>query len=145
MELNLSAVPRSSSCRAALQFRRCPKHFFFATPGLNVLIRELKNQLGFRLFDRTTRHVVLTPHGGPVARTYPTEFTGTRCRDVARLNEMQKEGVSRYRSERRPCSRPNILPQAIRSSGVNIRTGVFDCSMPTSTRFLRGLKLANST
>src|SRR5262245_66321941 len=31
--------------------------------GWSVLIRELETQLGFRLFDRTTRHVALTSHG----------------------------------------------------------------------------------
>ena len=36
----------------------------YITPfGLSVLIRELETQLGFRLFDRTTRHVGLTSFG----------------------------------------------------------------------------------
>jgi DNA-binding transcriptional LysR family regulator len=36
----------------------------FITPsGLSILIRELEKQLGFRLFDRTTRHVALTADG----------------------------------------------------------------------------------
>lgn len=36
----------------------------YITPsGLSVLIRELETKLGFRLFDRTTRHVGLTSSG----------------------------------------------------------------------------------
>src|SRR6202011_1714706 len=44
-------------------FARAAEAFFITPSGLSVLIRELENQLGFRLFDRTTRHVVLTPYG----------------------------------------------------------------------------------
>jgi LysR family carnitine catabolism transcriptional activator len=44
-------------------FTRAAEALFITPSGLSVLIRELENQLGFRLFDRTTRHVALTPHG----------------------------------------------------------------------------------
>src|SRR3954447_14654231 len=45
-------------------FTRAAEALFITPSGLSVLIRELENQLGFRLFDRTTRHVELTTHGG---------------------------------------------------------------------------------
>src|SRR5438128_10841280 len=44
-------------------FTRAAEALFITTSGLSVLIRELENQLGFRLFDRTTRHVVTTAYG----------------------------------------------------------------------------------
>src|ERR1700738_4728118 len=44
-------------------FTRAAEPLFITPSGLSVLIRELENQLGFRLFDRTTRHVVLTAYG----------------------------------------------------------------------------------
>lgn len=44
-------------------FTKDAESLFITPSGLSVVIRELKNQLGFRLFDRTTRRVPLTAHG----------------------------------------------------------------------------------
>jgi LysR family carnitine catabolism transcriptional activator len=44
-------------------FTRAAGALFITPSGLSVLIRELENQLGVRLFDRTTRRVALTSHG----------------------------------------------------------------------------------
>jgi len=44
-------------------FSRAAETLFITPSGLSVLIRELETQLGFRLFDRTTRHVALTSSG----------------------------------------------------------------------------------
>jgi LysR family carnitine catabolism transcriptional activator len=44
-------------------FSRAAEALYITPSGLSVLIRELENQLGFRLFDRTTRHVSLTIPG----------------------------------------------------------------------------------
>src|SRR6185295_4212702 len=44
-------------------FTRAAEALFITPSGLSVLIRELETQLGFRLFDRTTRHVELTSYG----------------------------------------------------------------------------------
>jgi LysR family transcriptional regulator, carnitine catabolism transcriptional activator len=44
-------------------FSRAAEALHITPSGLSLLVRELENQLGFRLFDRTTRQVVLTTHG----------------------------------------------------------------------------------
>src|SRR3954468_5176405 len=44
-------------------FSRAAAALFITPSGLSLIIRELESQLGFRLFDRTTRHVALTRHG----------------------------------------------------------------------------------
>src|SRR5262245_48934791 len=44
-------------------FTRAAEALFITPSGLSVLIRELEGRLGFRLFDRTTRQVELTPQG----------------------------------------------------------------------------------
>jgi DNA-binding transcriptional LysR family regulator len=44
-------------------FVRAAEMLFITPSGLSILIRELEKQLGFRLFDRTTRHVALTADG----------------------------------------------------------------------------------
>jgi LysR family carnitine catabolism transcriptional activator len=44
-------------------FARAAEMLFITPSGLSILIRELEKQVGFRLFDRTTRHVALTADG----------------------------------------------------------------------------------
>ena len=44
-------------------FSRAAGALFITPSGLSVLIRDFERQLGARLFDRTTRHVELTPVG----------------------------------------------------------------------------------
>jgi DNA-binding transcriptional LysR family regulator len=44
-------------------FSRAAEALFITPSGLSVLIRELEMQLGFRLFNRTTRHVAATRSG----------------------------------------------------------------------------------
>src|SRR5262249_30172920 len=44
-------------------FSRAAEALFITPSGLSVLIRELETQLGFRLFERTTRSVALTSYG----------------------------------------------------------------------------------
>src|SRR5215510_15518361 len=64
-------------------FSRAAEALFITPSGLSLLIRELENQLGFRLFDRTTRHVALTPPGSQllgVARRSLEELDGAMSR-----------------------------------------------------------------
>lgn len=44
-------------------FTRAADALFITPSGLSVMISQLEAQVGFRLFDRTTRHVSLTPDG----------------------------------------------------------------------------------
>src|SRR6266700_3558293 len=44
-------------------FSRAAEQLFITQSGMSVLVRELEGQLGFRLFDRTTRKVALTEFG----------------------------------------------------------------------------------
>lgn len=58
-------------------FSRAAEQLFITQPGMSMLIRELEGQLGFRLFDRTTRKVALTEFGTtllPIAERSLLEF-----------------------------------------------------------------------
>src|SRR3954465_6051499 len=44
-------------------FSRAAEELFITQSGMSVLVRELEDQLGFRLFERTTRRVTLTEFG----------------------------------------------------------------------------------
>jgi DNA-binding transcriptional LysR family regulator len=58
-------------------FSRAAEQLFITQPGMSMLVRELEGQLGFRLFDRTTRKVTLTELGKellPIAEHSLLEF-----------------------------------------------------------------------
>jgi DNA-binding transcriptional LysR family regulator len=89
-------------------------HALFITPsGLSVLIKELETQLGFRLFDRTTRHVVPTSYGSEmlplVQKTLSELETATTRigRSATRASQSLALGAP-------PLISANVLPQAIR-------------------------------
>jgi LysR family carnitine catabolism transcriptional activator len=94
-------------------FRRAAEALFITPSGLSVLIRELEQQLGFRLFDRTTRHVQLTPLGADLLEVSRRSVQGLDAA-VARLGQTAK-GVTRSISVGvTPLVAANVLPQAIR-------------------------------
>lgn len=110
-------------------FSRAAEALFITPSGLSVLVRELESQLGFRLFDRTTRHVVLTKHGQellPVAQKTLTELDGT----VSRIGRSATESSRLLRVGAAPLVAANVLPEAIkefRGHRPNIRIQVHDC------------------
>ncbi|MBR1177148.1 LysR family transcriptional regulator [Bradyrhizobium sp. KB893862 SZCCT0404] len=52
----------------SLSFRRAAQTLHIAQPALSRSIRQLEQQLGFSLFQRSTRHVALTPAGEALYR-----------------------------------------------------------------------------
>lgn len=94
-------------------FSRAAEALFITPSGLSLLIRELEQQLGFRLFDRTTRHVELTPLGVELLEVSRRSVQALDA-VVARLGQAAK-GVTRSISVGvTPLVAANVLPPAIR-------------------------------
>src|SRR5580700_246916 len=110
-------------------FSRAAEAFFITPSGLSVLIRETESQLGFRLFDRTTRHVVLTSNGQdflPVAQ----ETLGNLDSAVARIGRSATESSRTLSVGASPLIAANVLPQAIkefRTHRPDLRIQLRDC------------------
>lgn len=95
-------------------FARAAERMFLTPSGLSVLIRELERQLGFRLFDRTTRQVALTANGRDLlASTQPA----LRTLDLAmsRLEQASKGKTKTISVGTTPWIAANVLPPAIRA------------------------------
>jgi DNA-binding transcriptional LysR family regulator len=93
-------------------FSRAAEQLFITQSGMSVLIRELEEQLGFRLFDRTTRRVTLTEFGN--------RFLPIADRSLVELEAAaQNIGRSATAANRRltlgamPLIAGNLLPAAI--------------------------------
>ncbi len=109
----LATVPRLSSCRATPQLlprRRGPLH----TPSsLSVLIRELELQLGFRLFDRTTRHVGVTKYGSELPGVVRHSLERVDA-TVSRIGRSATQANLSLSVAAPPLIAANVLPEAIK-------------------------------
>jgi LysR family transcriptional regulator, carnitine catabolism transcriptional activator len=124
-------------------FRRAAEALFITTSGLSVLIRELENQLGFRLFDRTTRRVALTAHGNQLLGVTQRSL---RELDAAMLHiERDAKGMGQRLSVgTTPLVAANILPQAIRefrSRQPDMHIRLFDANLNTILKRVEAGKL----
>jgi LysR family transcriptional regulator, carnitine catabolism transcriptional activator len=93
-------------------FTRAAEALFITPSGLSVLIRELENQLGFRLFDRTTRRVALSDHGSalfPVAQRNLDEME----RASARIGKSARQAASSISVGATPLMITNVLSHAV--------------------------------
>jgi DNA-binding transcriptional LysR family regulator len=109
-------------------FARAAEDLLITPSGLSVLIRELERQLGFRLFDRTTRQVSLTAFGSDlIAVSEPS--LGTLDTAMSRLEHSAK-GRERWISiGTTPWLAANVLPPAIkqfREWRPDLRVRLFD-------------------
>jgi len=109
-------------------FSRAAEALYITPSGLSVLIRELETQLGFRLFDRTTRHVGLTSYGIEllgVVRESLEKVDGT----ISRIGRSAAEACHTLSVGAPPLVAANILPEAIkefRTHRRDLRIQVFD-------------------
>jgi LysR family carnitine catabolism transcriptional activator len=109
-------------------FSRAAEALYITPSGLSVLIRELESQLGFRLFDRTTRHVGLTTHGKELLGVVQQSLEKLDA-TVSRVGRMATEASMSLSVGAPPLIASNVLPQAIkefRSHRPDIRIRVLD-------------------
>lgn len=124
-------------------FARAAQALFITPSGLSVLIREFETQLGYRLFDRTTRSVQLTRHGSDL-------LDATR-RHLEELDEAMARVGRSARGTRQvmtlgttPMVAANILPQAMREyrrRRPELRVRLFDADQDTVLREVQAGRL----
>lgn len=93
-------------------FTRAAEVMFITPSGLSVLIRELETQLGFRLFDRTTRHVALSVHGRalfPIAKRNLEEVEQA----AARIGKSATQATSSISIAATPLMITNVLSHMV--------------------------------
>ena len=109
-------------------FARAAEALFITPSGLTVLIRELENHVGFRLFDRTTRHVALTAEGSRFLATVQRCFDEINAA-ASNVGETVKQSGQTFSVGAQPWPAANILPQALKEFRIRLpelRIQVFD-------------------
>jgi LysR family carnitine catabolism transcriptional activator len=107
------------------------------------LIRELETQLGFRLFDRTTRHVGLTSSGSELLGVVRQSLEKLDAA-VSRVGQSAAEASHLLSVGAPPLVAANILPEAIkefRSNRPDLRIRLFDVGGEALTRLVEEGKL----
>lgn len=124
-------------------FTRAAEALFITPSGLSVLIRELEGRVGFRLFDRTTRHVELTAHGREllaVIQRSLEELDGA----IATIGRSAKRSHQSIVLGTTPLVAANILPPAMhefRKHRPDLRIQLFDADVPTLMKMVEAGKL----
>jgi len=117
-------------------FARAAERMYMTPSGVSVLIRELERQLGFRLFNRTTRRVTLTGYGTdllavsqPALKTFDTEMT--------RVVQATKGSARSISVGTTPWIAAHVLPPAIkafRRHHPELRIRLFDGTLGAIAR-----------
>lgn len=109
-------------------FTRAAEALFITPSGLSLLIRELENQLGFRLFNRTTRYVTLTEYGNQLFAITQRNLLELD-RAMSQIGRTAKGGSQSISVGTTPLVAANILPLAIKefqSQRPEVRIQLFD-------------------
>ena len=112
-------------------FTRAAEQAHMTQAGLSTLVREMERQLGCRLFDRTTRMVVLTAAGRrllPVVERVLTELDDV----TAHLGAEGDQARQTLRIAATPLVSSNLLPQVFgrfRASHPAIQLKLFDADL----------------
>lgn len=124
-------------------FSRAADQLFITQSGMSVLVRELEEQLGFRLFERTTRKVVLTEFGSrflPVADRSLLELEAA----ASSIGRSVSSPASTLTFGATPFVAADVLPQAIAdfaATGSRLDVRLVDADLPVLTQMLQSGEL----
>ena len=124
-------------------FTRAAEALFITPSGLSVLIRELERQLGFRVFDRTTRQVVLTIQGSELLSVTRPAMDAIR-EEITRIEQTAKKKNRRISIGTTPWFAAHVLPPAIkefRDRHPDFEVRLFDGNLSAIARRIEANKL----
>ncbi|HEY0296405.1 MAG TPA: LysR family transcriptional regulator [Bordetella sp.] len=120
-------------------FSRASEQLHIAQSGLSLMIRELETQLGFRLFNRTTRQVSLTPFGSEFLRVAEQNVENLE-QAVDRVGKLAKQANTSLSIGAPPLTSSYVLPEAIaafQEKHPDIRVTVVDTDIVTVSNMVR--------
>jgi LysR family transcriptional regulator, carnitine catabolism transcriptional activator len=124
-------------------FTRAAEALFITPSGLSVLIKEWEGRVGFRLFDRTTRHVELTRHGKELLTVIQRNLEELDAA-IASIGRSAKSRDLLLTLGTTPLVAANILPPAMhefRKLRPDVRIHLYDADLPTLITMVEAGKL----
>ncbi len=124
-------------------FARAAERLFLTPSGLSVLIRELERQLGFRLFNRTTRQVALTRYGSDLLAVSRPALNALDT-GMSRIEQAVKGRTRRISVGTTPWIAAHVLPLAIqqfRQQRPDLSIRLFDGNLGIIARRVAAGKL----
>jgi len=124
-------------------FSRAAEDLFITPSGLSVLIRELEGQLGFRLFERTTRHVTPTPYGAELQAVVQRNLAELDAA-TARIGQSASQADQSLVLGAPPLISANILVQAIkefRAHRPSLQVRLYDEKLSSILQLVQSGKL----
>jgi LysR family carnitine catabolism transcriptional activator len=124
-------------------FTRAAGVMFITPSGLSVLIREFENELGFRLFDRTTRHVALTKSGAEMVKIAQESLQNLDA-VAARVEHSAGQASQSFSMGAPPLIAANIVAPAMKEFRVRyagLRIELFDERAPILLQMVQEGKL----
>jgi DNA-binding transcriptional LysR family regulator len=124
-------------------FTRAAELMFITPSGLSVLIREFENELGFRLFNRTTRHVALTSSGAEMVKV-AQESLQSLDEVAVRIGHSAGQASQLFSLGAPPLIAANIIAPAIQEFRVHhagFRIDLFDERAPILLQMVQDGKL----
>jgi LysR family transcriptional regulator, carnitine catabolism transcriptional activator len=124
-------------------FTRAAEALLITPSGLSVLIRELERQLGFRIFDRTTRQVSLTAQGSELLGVTGPAMNAL-VEGMSRIEQAVKKKNRRISIGTTPWFAAHVLPPAIkefRDTHPDLQVQLFDGNLQAIARRVEANKL----
>jgi len=143
MEVSTRQLRAFSLVAQHRNFTRAAEALFITPSGLSVLIRELESRVGFRLFDRTTRHVELTLNGRQLLEVIQHSLAELDAA-IANIGRSAKRSQQSISLGTTPLVAANILPPAMREfrkQRPDVRIQLFDADLPTLISMVEAGKL----
>lgn len=124
-------------------FTRAAEVLYITSSGLSVLIRELERQLGFRIFDRTTRQVSLTAQGSELLAVTRPALNALE-EGISRIERATKKKNRRISIGTTPWFAAHVLPPTIREfrdGHPDLQVQLFDGNLRAIARRVEANKL----
>lgn len=128
----LTVAQEASMTRAAVRLHLTPS-------ALSMLVRSMEDDLGFRLFDRTTRRLVLTDAGRQLLPTVQQVFASLE-QGIASIQAAQQDRASQLSVATSPLLASALVPEVIasfRQQHPDVRVQLVDAPVESLPALLR--------